>query len=56
MKNYSLTQILVFVVLATFITGCDFIGDIFEAGIWAGVIIVVLAIILIFWLIKKLMD
>lgn len=55
MKNYF-TQLLVFVLLAGLLTGCDFIGDIFEAGVWAGVIIVVLVIVLIFWLIKKLLD
>jgi cytosine/uracil/thiamine/allantoin permease len=55
MKNYC-TQLFVFVLLASLFTGCDMIGDIFEAGVWAGVIIVVLVIVLIIWLIKKLMD
>jgi len=42
--------------LATILTGCELVGDIFEAGIWVGVIIVVLVIVLIIWLISKLMG
>lgn len=55
MKNF-LTQIFVFVLLSFTLTGCDVIGDIFEAGIWAGVIIVVLVIVLVIWIIKKFIS
>ncbi len=49
-------QLLLFVLTAVMLTGCELVGDIFEAGIWAGVIIVVLVIVLIFWLIRKFMG
>lgn len=55
MKNF-LTQIFVFVLLSVTLTGCDVIGDIFEAGIWAGVIIVVLVIVFVIWIIKKFIS
>jgi len=49
-------QLLLFVLTAVMLTGCELVGDIFEAGIWAGVIIVVLVIVLIVWLIRKFMG
>ncbi len=39
--------------LCTTLTSCEVIGDIFKAGVWVGVIIVVLVIALVIWLIKK---
>ncbi|WP_373497265.1 hypothetical protein [Aquiflexum sp.] len=54
MKNYILKILVFFLILTTF-TGCSVIGDIFEAGMWMGIIIVVLVIALVFWIIKKLL-
>lgn len=34
------------------LTGCDLIGDIFEVGLWVGVIIVVILVLLIFWIVR----
>lgn len=42
-------------ILLTFLSSCEFIGDIFEAGVWVGVVIVVLVIVFIIWLIKKIL-
>lgn len=56
MKNLRINQFLVFMLLATTLTGCELVGDIFEFGIWIGVIGVVLVIVLIFWIIRKFMD
>jgi hypothetical protein len=53
MKNLRINQFLVFALLATTLTGCELVGDIFEAGIWVGVIVVVLVIVFIFWIIRK---
>ena len=39
--------------ILTVSTGMDVIGDIFEAGLWVGVILVVLVIVLVIWLIRK---
>ena len=39
--------------LATTLTSCEVIGDIFKAGVWSGVIIVVVVLGLIIWLVSK---
>lgn len=36
------------------LTGCELIGDIFKAGVWVGVLIVVGIIALVIFLISKL--
>lgn len=41
------------VLITTLLTSCEAIGDIFKAGVWMGVIIVILVVGLIFWLINK---
>jgi predicted Abi (CAAX) family protease len=41
------------VLITTLLTSCEAVGDIFQAGIWIGVIIVVLVVGVIFWLINK---
>lgn len=53
MKNNPLLTIFTFVLLAMMFTGCEVIGDIFEAGLWIGVILVILVVAIIFWVIKK---
>ena len=40
--------------LVTTLSSCQVIGDIFKAGMWTGIIIVVLVIGLIIWLISKI--
>jgi len=35
------------------LTGCEVIGDIFKAGVWTGVLLVVLVIGFIVWLLTK---
>lgn len=34
-------------------SGCQVIGDIFKAGVWVGIIVVVIIIALVLWLIGK---
>jgi hypothetical protein len=51
-KSYSL--LLALLTLITFtISSCEVIGDIFKAGVWVGILIVVLIVGVIFWLIGK---
>jgi hypothetical protein len=51
MKTASLFALLL---LSTMIlTGCEIIGDIFQAGVWVGVILVVLVIALIVWIFSR---
>lgn len=42
----------VMLVFATMFTGCELIGDIFKAGIWVGVIIVIAIIAVIAFVVK----
>jgi uncharacterized membrane protein YkvI len=35
------------------LAGCELVGDIFEAGVWVGVILVVLVIGLVVWLFSR---
>jgi hypothetical protein len=35
------------------LTGCEVIGDIFKAGVWVGVILVVAVVAIIAWLVSK---
>ena len=51
MKKYSLLSLLI-VVAATF-SSCQAIGDIFKAGMWSGIIIVVVIVALIIWLFSR---
>lgn len=40
--------------LATTLSSCEIIGGIFKAGMWSGIIIVVIILALIIWLASKL--
>lgn len=51
LKLARVSFLLLFVM--TFLAGCEMIGDIFQAGIWVGVIVVVAIVGLILWLIGK---
>ena len=37
----------------TMISGCEVVGGIFKAGVWVGILAVVLVIAVIFWLVGK---
>jgi hypothetical protein len=51
MKNASWFALLL---LSTMILpGCEIIGDIFKAGVWVGVILVVLVLGLIVWIFSR---
>ena len=51
MKNLSLIAML-FLLLT--LSSCELIGDIFEAGVWTGVLLVVGVLALIIFLLAKL--
>ena len=38
------------------LTGCAIVGDIFKAGVWVGVLLVVVVIGLLVWLVSKIMG
>jgi len=51
-KN-SLIALLLITVSGTF-AGCEVFGDVFKAGMWIGVIVVVAVIALVLWLLRKM--
>jgi uncharacterized membrane protein YkvI len=53
MTKNSLIAVLL-MMLATTFAGCEAIGDVFKAGMWIGVIVVVAVIALVLWLLKKM--
>ena len=55
MKKQSLYPVLAILsVLLLGLSSCELIGDIFKAGVWAGVLMVVGVIALVFFLISRL--
>lgn len=51
MKNYSLAFVLV--LIAVSLSSCDAIAGIFEAGMWSGIIIVIIVVALVIWLFSR---
>ena len=51
MKKLSLAPLLL---LLMSLTGCELIGDIFEAGVWAGIILVVVVVGLILFVLRRI--
>ncbi len=54
MKTINFFYVSLLAFMMTGLSGCDLVGDIFEAGAWVGIIIVVLVIVLIGWIIRKM--
>lgn len=52
MKKYI--PLALIALLATTLTSCELVEGIFKAGVWVGVIIVVVVLALIIWLISKI--
>ena len=52
MKRFPHLWIL-FAAVALTLTSCEAIGDIFQAGMWVGVLIVVGIIALVIWLVSR---
>lgn len=53
MKNFRLYFFSLLALLAVTLTSCEVIGDIFKAGMWTAVIIIVLVVLIIGWIISK---
>ena len=50
----SFLRLIVFVALALSVSACEAIGSIFEAGIWVGVIMVVVVLAIVGFIAAKL--
>jgi hypothetical protein len=56
-KHISIIYIvIIFASLLILLPGCEFIGDVFKAGIWVGIIIVIAVIAVIAFIIKMFKD
>jgi hypothetical protein len=61
-KNFSksvipyILNISLLIMLMLSFTGCQLIGDIFRAGVWVGIIIVIIVIALLVWIIRKFIS
>ncbi|MEO6637465.1 MAG: hypothetical protein ABIN25_04270 [Ginsengibacter sp.] len=54
MKKYNSSKIILsLTALMIFLSSCSAVAGIFKAGIWFGVIAVVVVVAIIFWLINK---
>jgi hypothetical protein len=47
-------NLLVIVFFTLSLSSCQLVGDIFQAGMWTGLIGLVLIIILVFWIFNKI--
>ena len=52
MKNYT-TSVLVFLVLATTLSSCELVGDIFKAGFYAAFIVIAIVVALVIWIFSR---
>jgi hypothetical protein len=50
--QYRILTLSSFLYLSICFAGCEFIGDVFKAGIWVGIIIVIAVIALIAFIFK----
>jgi hypothetical protein len=54
MKKMSLIPLAAMLMVILSLSSCELVGDIFKAGMWVGIIIVVAIIALIIFLIRKI--
>ncbi len=54
MLTDRLVPLVLVVLLAVASAGCQLVGDIFQAGVVVGVLVVVLVLGVIFWLVRRL--
>jgi hypothetical protein len=52
-KHMQRIHYITLALIAGLLSSCELVGDIFEAGIWTGLIAVALVIALVIWLITK---
>ena len=53
MKQLTVLSFTFLLMLSVLLPGCEVIGDIFKAGMWVGVLVVVAIVGLIVWLVGK---
>lgn len=53
MKNLKAYFPVLIILLMLTVSSCEVIGDIFKAGMWTAVIIIVLLVLIVMWVIRK---
>ncbi len=53
MKKFNFSLVFMSTMLASMFSSCRAIGDIFKAGVWFGVIGIVVVVVIILWLVGK---
>lgn len=56
MRKFNNFSLVLFVLLAFTLTGCDLVVDIFEAGFWTAIVILLVVVGIIILLIRKFMS
>lgn len=51
---FSRSAIAMLLVLMVSLSGCQIIGDIFKAGVWVGILLVVVVVAVIVWMLRKI--
>lgn len=54
MNRYKFENLMPLFLAGIFFSGCQAIGSIFKAGVWAGVIGIVVLVAIILWVVSKL--
>lgn len=54
MTTFKKYMFIVYAILFTTLTSCEVIGGIFKAGMWVGILFVVLIVGIIFYVIRKI--
>jgi uncharacterized membrane protein len=54
MRSYAMNGMLFLLLLAASLTSCRVVGGIFKAGMWVGIIVLLIVIALIFWIFRKI--
>lgn len=52
MQKYSLLSL--FVMMSVVFSSCQVVGDIFKAGVWAGILLVVVIVAVIIWIFSRI--
>ncbi|WP_022829403.1 hypothetical protein [Sphingobacterium paucimobilis] len=52
MKKLSTITLMILTIMS--LTSCEIIGGIFKAGVWSGILMVVVVVVLLVWLLAKM--
>jgi len=54
MKDLRAYFVALMVLLTFTLSSCELIGDIFKAGMWTAVILIVIVVLIIMWILRKI--